>query len=90
MNFVRPPLQRTNQLSRKQPGFLGKILCANPVAALTGIARLGDETANLLDQVALRSAQLLASSLVEIPLRDGDVVISITLIRGLISGRNLW
>ena len=82
-------LQRFNQLVGQQSRLLREILRSRPITRFTGFVRLAHEALDLLDQVALRSAELFSRRLLEIFLGRGDVVFCFALKRCLIAGRNL-
>ncbi len=86
---VGQALKRIDELGGKQAGLLGEVLSAGPVAALAGVKRLREEAANLADKVLLSGVELLALGGLQIFCRDGNIVIRLALVAGLIDGRKL-
>jgi hypothetical protein len=75
-----------NELDREQAGLLGQVLGAGPVAAFAGIERLGEEAADLVDEVLLGGVELLASGGLQIFSGHGNIVVRFAFITGLIEG----
>jgi len=54
-------LQRVDELDRKEPGLLRKILRAGPITVFTRVARLAEEGANLVSKVLLVRVELMTA-----------------------------
>ncbi len=87
-------LEGIDQLDGEKPGLLGEILGAGEVALFGGVARLVEETANLVGQIQLLRVEPLSFGLIKISFRDFNIFCGAALVICLVAfrelRRNLW
>src|SRR5579872_4012176 len=83
-------LERIHELDRERASLLRKVLRTGPISYFAGIARLGEETSNLIDNVLLGGVQLFSLGPLQILLCDTEILAGFAFIARLVARRELW